>query len=537
MKTPNLSASTWLLAAGVGIVLFIGAFARFEPASSALMTAAPATAPPPLTEATAPIEASGEPTWPANLSPGLAEIIKLAQAHVDEGVILAYVKNSGQLYSPSADEILYLKDLGLSQDVIAALFKGAPPVTPQAPEETVAAVAPAPPPPAPPSTVLPASAPPADLFHDELARYGVWSQEPDYGPCWQPTVETVNPDWRPYFDAGQWLYSDSGWYWQSDYSWGWAVFHYGRWVNLPRRGWMWTPGTLWAPAWVAWRATPSYIGWAPLPPGVGLNVLAQLTYGRQPAGHNPSLGLAASSYTFVSAGNFLSRNLPRRAVPAQRAAALVQVTSVIDGYALVNNRIFNGGISREAVAVAAHKAVPEIALRAVFSPKSAGLGPDGKTLAVYLPGHAGESGAAPASAGTLPVNKSADLAGDDGAEPAIEAPGSAGARPIVQLPPLRYPVPSSPPRAGSHGPSASSAAGLESQGVRHGRPREAGMIAVERPSSPAPALESPASGQREARPRAVAENRPAPVEPPRAVAPAPAPPPQPSSAPASRSGK
>jgi hypothetical protein len=525
MKTPNRSASAWLLAAGVGIVLFIGAFARFEPATSAHLTAAPATVPPPLTEATAPIEASGEPTWPANVSPGLAEIIKLAQAHVDEGVILSYIKNSGQLYSPSADEILYLKDLGLSQDVIAALFKGAPPVAPQAPQETVAAVAPAPGP-APPSTVLPASAPPADLFHDDLARYGVWTQEPDYGACWQPTVETVNPDWRPYFDGGQWLYSDSGWYWQSEYSWGWAVFHYGRWVNLPRRGWMWMPDTLWAPAWVAWRATPSYIGWAPLPPGVGLNVLAQLTYGRQPAGHNPSLGLAASAYTFVSTGNFLSRNLPRRAVPAERAAALVQTTSVIDGYALVNNRIFNGGISREAVAVAAHKAVPEIALRAVFSPKSAGLGPDGKTLAVYLPGHAGESTAAPASGGTLPVNKAADLAEDDGAEPAMEAPGSAGARPILQLPPLHYPVPSSPPRAV-----------LESQGVMHRWPRQAGTPAVERPSSPAPALESPAWGQREARPRAGAENRPAPVEPARAVAPAPAPAPQPSSASASKYGK
>ncbi len=533
MKTSNLAAG--LLALGVGIVLFIGAFARFDPAGSAHPAAPLPPAPPPLTEANAPAEVAGEPAWPANLSPGLAEIIKLAQAHVDEGIILSYIKNSGQIYSPSAEEILYLADLGLSQNLIAALFKQAPPAIPIASEETVAVASMPPSPPAPPSALPPPSAPPADPFYDDLARYGAWTQEADYGLCWQPTVETVNPGWRPYFDAGQWLYSDSGWYWQSDYSWGWAVFHYGRWLNLPRRGWVWVPDKLWAPAWVAWRATPFYIGWAPLPPGVGLNVLAQLTYGSQPAGHGSGLGLAASSYSFVSTGNFLARNLPRHAAPAPRVASLVKTTSVIDGYAIVNNRIFNGGISRDAVAVAARKPVPEVALRSVSSPQSAGLAPDHKTLAVYLPRRSGASAAAAALSGPLPLSQSAALAGNNGATPLAAPLGADDAAPTVELPPLRYPDSSSPPRATSRLQSGSLAAAPQSQAVKHGWPRDSRVPAVERPSTPAPRLESPAWGQRQAAPRALPESRPAPVEPARPTAPAPVP--QSSPASTSKSGK
>src|SRR5665213_3335370 len=126
MNTRNLPASFLLLAIGAGAVLLIGAFTRFDPTNSPL-AAAPSPAPPLLTQDDPPAEAASEPTLPADLSPGLSELIKLAQAHVDESVILAYIKNSGQVFSPSADEILYLSDLGLSQDVIGTLVKTAPP--------------------------------------------------------------------------------------------------------------------------------------------------------------------------------------------------------------------------------------------------------------------------------------------------------------------------------------------------------------------------------------------------------------------------
>ena len=47
---------------------------------------------------------------------------------------------------------------------------------------------------------------------------------------------------------------------------GWVAFHYGRWINTDAYGWAWVPGNEWGPAWVDWRRSDEYAGWAPLPP-------------------------------------------------------------------------------------------------------------------------------------------------------------------------------------------------------------------------------------------------------------------------------
>jgi hypothetical protein len=488
-----------------------------------------------VTQEDAPAEAETPPALPAKLTPGLSEIVKLAQAHVDESVILAYIKNSGLVLSPTADEILYLSDLGLSQNVIGVLVQNAPPATPQAAEETAAEAAPA------------AAGPPqsAGVFYDNLAPYGVWEQQPDYGLCWQPTVETINPEWRPYVDAGQWLYSDSGWYWQSDYTWGWAVFHYGRWVNVPHRGWFWTPGNRWAPAWVAWRSTPSYIGWAPLPPGASLNTLAQLTYRGKPAGPNATFGLPASAYSFVNTANLTSRNLPRRVAPAPRIKSLVQSSSVIDSYAIVNNRIFNGGASRQAVEAAARQEVPQVALRAVSSPRDAGLAMDRTTLAVYCP--PATSTGTPASwqiaANSPRVQAAAEK--ETAREPIVVAENYSGDAPAmpasssgndlpVQLPPLNYPATASPLVVRQHPRENMMVSAPNSARATRDWPRGFGT-AVEPPATPAPRYEgfNPPARQAEP-PRIAVENRPVAVEPAHT---APVPPAAPASSGNSKSGK
>jgi hypothetical protein len=101
-----------------------------------------------------------------------------------------------------------------------------------------------------------------NLFYSSLAPYGNWVPM-DYGYAWAPTG--VGAGWRPYMD-GQWVWSDLGWTWSSYEPWGWATYHYGRWVMDPAYGWLWIPGTTWAPAWVSWYQTPGYVGWSPLPP-------------------------------------------------------------------------------------------------------------------------------------------------------------------------------------------------------------------------------------------------------------------------------
>ena len=50
----------------------------------------------------------------ANLSPDLQQIVKLAQAHMSDDVILSFVKGSGKTYTLSADDMVYLNSQGVS---------------------------------------------------------------------------------------------------------------------------------------------------------------------------------------------------------------------------------------------------------------------------------------------------------------------------------------------------------------------------------------------------------------------------------------
>jgi hypothetical protein len=100
-------------------------------------------------------------------------------------------------------------------------------------------------------------------FEVPLAPIGSWVELRSYGRCWRPAGVAV--DWRPYCD-GQWEWTDDGWYWESDEPWAWACYHYGTWVYDPVSGWVWVPGVEWAPAWVYWRVSDRFIGWAPCPP-------------------------------------------------------------------------------------------------------------------------------------------------------------------------------------------------------------------------------------------------------------------------------
>ncbi len=107
-----------------------------------------------------------------------------------------------------------------------------------------------------------------DVFYDQLADDGQWYYDDTYGYVFQPEVAVSTSDWHPYSD-GHWDDTDRGWYWDSNERFGWATYHYGRWVLVDGQGWVWVPGHEWAPAWVSWRDSEDYCGWAPLPPECG----------------------------------------------------------------------------------------------------------------------------------------------------------------------------------------------------------------------------------------------------------------------------
>jgi hypothetical protein len=106
-------------------------------------------------------------------------------------------------------------------------------------------------------------------FYNALSPYGEWIDYPGYGHVWNPRADG---DFRPYATNGNWAYSTDGWAWESNYSWGWAPFHYGSWLYDDMYGWLWVPGYDWSPAWVTWGFADNYYCWAPIMPGVQIDL-------------------------------------------------------------------------------------------------------------------------------------------------------------------------------------------------------------------------------------------------------------------------
>ncbi len=81
--------------------------------------------PQPLSAQEASVTVSAPPTAaaaavldPAKLPYGVGDVVKLARAQVSEDVIITYVQNSGTAYNLSPNEIVYLRDQGVSDHVI-----------------------------------------------------------------------------------------------------------------------------------------------------------------------------------------------------------------------------------------------------------------------------------------------------------------------------------------------------------------------------------------------------------------------------------
>jgi hypothetical protein len=169
-------------------------------------------------------------------------------------------------------------------------------------------------------------------FHEQLQPYGRWVSREGADDVWVPNVER---GWRPY-TTGHWAYTDQGWAWVADEPWGWAAFHYGRWDYDPELGWAWTPGNVWAPAWVAWRSGGGYLGWAPLPSSVGFTDEEGLGLG--------AAVLTAGFFTFVAEQNILAPRVTTVILPSTRNVIIVENTTNITRYAVSDHRVFNRGI-------------------------------------------------------------------------------------------------------------------------------------------------------------------------------------------------
>lgn len=98
---------------------------------------------------------SVETAAPAQLSSGVADVLKLVQAKTGDEIVIAFIGKSTASYSLGASEIIYLREQGVSDVVISAMLK----------KSAKAAVATAPAPaPVPAQAEAPAPAPAATSY-------------------------------------------------------------------------------------------------------------------------------------------------------------------------------------------------------------------------------------------------------------------------------------------------------------------------------------------------------------------------------------
>ncbi len=167
-----------------------------------------------------------------HLSAGISDIVKLSQANAGPAVIESFISNSPIAYSPTSDELIYMRKQGVSDEVLAALLKhgtelrrqagaaaAAPPYQPQAQEEPTQGTMPVP----MPQTPAPGMAPQVDYVMP---------------PAPATVVEQVP------------VYTD-GYYWGPGY-WGWGGAGY-IWIGP---GWRWGG---WGRGYGSWGR--GYAGW------------------------------------------------------------------------------------------------------------------------------------------------------------------------------------------------------------------------------------------------------------------------------------
>jgi hypothetical protein len=157
------------------------------------------------------------------LAYGVPQILQLSQANVGNDTIIAYIKNSGTSYGLNADQIIYLKQQGLSDGVITAMLN-----QPKAGVAMPAPATPAPQPAAAPAVAtVPTPTPAPTVTYVQSApatTYYYQPYQPYYYPAYYPAY-SVYPAVSLSFGWG-W---GGGGYYHGGYYGGWHGGGYGGW--------------------------------------------------------------------------------------------------------------------------------------------------------------------------------------------------------------------------------------------------------------------------------------------------------------------
>jgi hypothetical protein len=177
---------------------------------------------------------------------------------------------------------------------------------------------------------------PGTIGGEDLAGYGSWENDGDYGAVWYPT--NVAYDWQPYRN-GHWTWvAPWGWTWIEAEPWGFAPFHYGRWNRFGNR-WGWIPGPpvvrpVYSPALVA------FVGGG----GFGVGVTAWFPLGPREV-YTPWYHTSDRYVNRVNVSNIYDRNVVE-------VRNIYNQKTVVNNYAAVNvtNRTYvNRGVATVAM--------------------------------------------------------------------------------------------------------------------------------------------------------------------------------------------
>ena len=145
-------------------------------------------------------DASANNAVAPQLSYGVPQILKLAKANVGDETIIAYIKNSGNSYGLNADQIIYLRQQGISDAVVRTMLNQ--------PKPAVAA-----------ATATPAPQPEASTVSTAETSTAMVAPEVTYV---QTVPATTYYYYQPYY------YPDYAWYPPVTFSFGWGGgFHGG----------------------------------------------------------------------------------------------------------------------------------------------------------------------------------------------------------------------------------------------------------------------------------------------------------------------
>ena len=94
--------------------------------------------------------------------------------------------------------------------------------------------------------------------------YGEWVWDDLYGYVWRPNSNDYYPwgTWQPLV-YGQWTEAQGQMFWVPEEVWGWIPYHLGAWTWDKKLGWLWIPGSAFAPAWATWGFFFGSYAWRP----------------------------------------------------------------------------------------------------------------------------------------------------------------------------------------------------------------------------------------------------------------------------------